>query len=71
MDNAQASGLCKWLDGDSVYKMRELRMLSLNVCEKTKKRVRNVSLEFKETCTRNINFGVISIKMVFNSTRID
>ena len=50
--------------------MGELRIktLSLNVCEAVKKRIRNVCLGFKEICPRDVNLGVVSIKMILNST---
>lgn len=43
-------------------KMAELGMLNLNV--RQTRRIRNVSLEFKEISIRDINFGVISIKII-------
>lgn len=43
-------------------KMGELGMLNLNV--RQTRRIRNVSLEFKEISTRDINLGVISIKII-------
>lgn len=45
-------------------KVGEIRILSLNVCETTKKKIVNESLEFREICSRVISLRVISIKMI-------
>lgn len=68
LDNPQASGLSKWFAGNIVLKMGKLRTLSLSVCEAAKKRIRNVCLGFKEICPRDVNLGVVSIKMILYST---
>lgn len=68
LDNPQASGLSKWFAGNIVLKMGKFRMLSLSVCEAAKKRFRNVCLGFKEICPRDVNLGVVSIKMILYST---
>lgn len=62
--------MIKCLDGDVVYKMGEIRMLSLNVHETTKKKVGNGSLEFKEICSRVISLRVISIKIIVEEQQL-
>lgn len=64
LDNSQASGLSKRFAGNIVLKMGKLRTLSLSVCEAAKKRIRNVCLGFKEIFPRDVNLGVVSIKMI-------
>lgn len=49
----------------------DFRILGLNVCETTKKRVGNMSLELREICTGDINAELVSITVIFNPIGID